>query len=59
MNDLVKREDVWKTVQRVCNQYNMCFDPDYESKRAGSFGVDLPKAIMDIPAADEQKEGEV
>lgn len=52
MNDLVKREDVWETVQRVCNQYNMCFDTDYERKRAGSFGVDLPKAIMAIPAAD-------
>lgn len=54
--DLVKREDVMKTVEGVCNQYNMCFDPDYEIKRAGSFGVDFPKAIMAIPAADEISE---
>ncbi len=54
--DLVKREDVLKTLERVCAQYNMYFDTDYKTKRAGTFGVDLPKSIMEIPAADEISE---
>ncbi len=53
MSDLIKREDVMETVQRVCGKYNMYFDTDYKNKRTGSFGVDLPKAIMEIPAASE------
>lgn len=55
-SDLVKREDVMKTVKEVCNQYNMYFDTDYENKKPGAFGVDLPKAIMEIPVADEISE---
>lgn len=56
MSDLVRREDVMKTVETVCNQYNICFD--LNPKRDGTFGGDLPKAILEIPAVNiNPKEG--
>lgn len=56
-SDFVRREDVMATVEHVCEQYNMYFDKDTDGKRSGSFGVDMPRAIMGIPAVVlEEKE---
>lgn len=54
-SDLVRRKDVLKTVERICKQYNMYFEKEPDGKRCGSFGVDMPRAIMEIPAADTQE----